>query len=259
MDTFVGYCSQFAENDATKQTHLAFKGGKYNVPDDKYEEFYATYFKHLIGGDNNLFMIEKIHNSLFQMFMDIEAPKGSDIVLDDDIVKSILKATDEGIKKVLKEPKIEYIVSKSTNEKEQKYHVNFPGIIVDSRIVKQIFNNTKNEEDNGLMKCVDMSVYRTGLRMLGSKKKVADHVYRIYDLERGEFDKSQLTWETFCKTIIRVTRAMPKTPVMNVTEGEETAQDLILKGVDGLTPEVKMLLEDLAKHNECLGGMNLTP
>ena len=259
MDTFTGYCSQFAENDATKQTHLAFKGGKYSVPDDKYDEFYKKYYKQLMEGDNELFMIEKIHNSLFKFFMDIEAPKGSDIVLNDDCVKSILKETVEGIKNVLKEPKVEYIVSKSTNEKEQKYHVNFPGIIVDSNIVKEIMNNIKSE-GNALMKCVDKSVYRTGLRMLGSKKKVEDHIYKIYDLETGEFDESLLTWETFCKTIIRVTSNVQKTPkVKKYMESEDKVQNAVIKGVDGLTPEVKMLLEDLAKHNECIGGMNLTP
>lgn len=261
--SFTGYCSKFSENNASKQTHLAFRGGKYNVPDGKYEEFYKNYFEKMSKGEE-LFMIEKIHNSLFTFFMDIEAPKGSDIILDDESVRSILGETVKCLREVFVEPNVEYIVSKSTNEKENKYHVNFPNIITNSNIVKEIFctGSEENSYIQQLMKCVDTSVYRTGLRMLGSKKKVADHVYKLYDLEKGGFSGSALTWETFKKCVIRVPEGTSLTPTKHMLEQTDEKSEIAVKGIgrgDRVEDEIKMLLTDLLKYNECIGGMDMNP
>lgn len=262
--SFSEYCSKFIENNASKQTHLAFRGGKYSVPESKYEEFYKNYYEKMKRGEE-MFMIEKIHNSTFAFFMDIEAPKGSEIILVDESVKTILEETVKCLKEVFVDPNVEYIISKSTNEKENKYHVNFPYIITDSNTTNEIFKGTCGENSyvEQLMKCVDKSVYRTGLRMLGSKKKVADHVYKLYDLERGEFLESVLTWEAFKKCTIRVRGGKSKTPKrQEQNESEETESKVVVKGIvkgDSVEEEVKMLLADLVKYNECMAGMKANP
>ena len=46
------------------QSHLSFNKGKYNVPDEKYKEFYDRYYKAMIKGEE-LFLIEKVYNSKF--------------------------------------------------------------------------------------------------------------------------------------------------------------------------------------------------
>ena len=64
--------------DPKKLTHLAFRGkGKYNVPDEKYDEFYKKYYNALIN-DEAMYLIEKINDSTkFAFFLDIEIPKKS--------------------------------------------------------------------------------------------------------------------------------------------------------------------------------------
>ena len=41
--SFSKYLLQFTKNATNEQTHLSFSNGKYNVPDNKYDEFYKRY------------------------------------------------------------------------------------------------------------------------------------------------------------------------------------------------------------------------
>ena len=45
MPSFSSYVLQFMKNTDKQQTHLSFNRGKYNVPDDKFEEFYNETFR----------------------------------------------------------------------------------------------------------------------------------------------------------------------------------------------------------------------
>ena len=40
--SFNSYIYQFTQDTDKNQTHLSFNGGKYNVPDEKYNEFYES-------------------------------------------------------------------------------------------------------------------------------------------------------------------------------------------------------------------------
>jgi len=66
--SFSKYLLQFTKNAANEQTHLSFSNGKYNVPDNKYEEFYKRYYNIISDNTNtekdSLYLIEKVYNSI---------------------------------------------------------------------------------------------------------------------------------------------------------------------------------------------------
>jgi len=45
---FSQYVHQFMKDTDKYQTHLSFNKGKYNVPDEKYDEFYQQYYSAMI-------------------------------------------------------------------------------------------------------------------------------------------------------------------------------------------------------------------
>ena len=50
--SFAKYIVQFTQNANDQQTHLSFNNGKYNVPDNKLDEFYKRYYN-VISDANN--------------------------------------------------------------------------------------------------------------------------------------------------------------------------------------------------------------
>jgi P4 family phage/plasmid primase-like protien len=189
------YLKTFTKNTDNYQTHLSLIGGKYNVPDEMYETFYDTYYNELTN-NTKMYLVEKIKDSHFAFFVDID---GDDTTSDD--TKTIINS----IKKVLSEYAEsdaanvnQYIVSRSEN----KYHINFYNLIVDTNIastlIKLVKKDLNNEKYN---KIIDTSVYKTGLRLLGSFKKEGTTCYKLYDLENNEY--IELSNENFKKCIIR--------------------------------------------------------
>ena len=76
-DPFSKYILQFSKNTEKVQTHLSFNNGKYNVPDEKFDEFYNEYYKVISDKDNtsDLYLIEKVTDSKFAFFIDLDVPK----------------------------------------------------------------------------------------------------------------------------------------------------------------------------------------
>lgn len=223
---FKEYVKRFTKDisDNKKLTHLSFNGGKYNVSDEKHDEFYKMYYKSLTEGEE-LYIIEKINEtSKFAFFLDIETPNGKNYIIKKNDIDIIIKET-VGVCKLFftnddnnLTQACEYIVSKRNN----KYHVNFPNLIVKNNtaniLIKQILNKIDVKVDDYLLKnLIDTSVYRTGLRLLGSKKKNKvtekenekndtnfEEIYKITELSFGsDVDCGKLTEEMFKKTIIR--------------------------------------------------------
>ena len=126
----------------TDLTHLAFNGGKYKVPDNKYEEFYKNYYEQLVLGNTELFIIEKVQNCRFAYFLDIEVPKGDSTILTKTEVNYIIEKMNEIINESFNENKIkltENIISKRViNIDLTKYHINYPNLIVTSNIAQAI-------------------------------------------------------------------------------------------------------------------------
>ena len=93
MTEYAKYLSSFSKNSDSFQTHLSLIGGKYNVPDSDYDEFYKMYFEELKKG-TKLHLIEKVKDSKFALFFDIDTNSNISVLKDSDIkvlIKVILK------------------------------------------------------------------------------------------------------------------------------------------------------------------------
>jgi len=195
------YLKTFSKNTDNFQTHLSLIGGKYNVPNDMFEVFYDSYYEEIQKNDTKMYLIEKVRDSNFAFFVDID---GSDTTSDD--AKTILKSIKNVITKYTEHTDedgvnlTDVIVSRSEN----KYHMNFYNFIVNTNIASSFIKYVKKELNNEKYnKIIDSSVYKTGLRLLGSYKKDGTTCYKLYDLENDCY--IDLTKSLFKKCIIRRT------------------------------------------------------
>ena len=288
--SFSKYLLQFTKNATNEQTHLSFSNGKYNVPDNKYDEFYKRYYNIISDNTNterdSLYLIEKVYNSKFAFFIDLDVPKQSGYNLSDNDVLDIITATQTAISKMFVENQLllEYIVSKRITAKGCNYHVNFYNLIVNNTVAKRLIttileNNTVLTDD--IKNSIDVSVYRTGLRLLGSKKLVksknadknadtekdadgVEAVYKIYDLNTGKFTELEnTTFENFSKTIVK------RKTIIEVSELQQSAQNnttesiekqIPVRGInnDKIQTELTKLLTSIKEQNECLSNFDVS-
>jgi P4 family phage/plasmid primase-like protien len=259
---FSQYLLKFVKNTDQKQTHLSFSKGKYNVPDSNFDEFYQKYFNAIKNGEE-LHLIEKVYASKFAFFLDIDTPTQG--ALDDNKIKVLI----EIIKRVIFDMFVESendlgscIVSKRTN----KYHLNFFNLIVTDNVAKAIVQKV-NDIDNSFHEFIDTSVYRTGLRLIGSKKAKRDKdYYNVYDLETSTFiDINRLSFDQFMNTIVRRKEDVEISPlkqeymslkIQNPTDSKKVS----VKGIDNpkLVSEVANFVNDLKLVNPELADFNVT-
>lgn len=265
--SFLKYLSQFAKNVDNEQTHLSFNNGKYNVPDTKYEEFYRRYYNVITDPDNderdNLYLIEKVYNSKFAYFIDLDVPKDgkNDATEKSDLtdleVKQIIDVAVKTIKTMFVDVNAtRYVVSK----RDTNYHINFYNLVVDDQIAKRITNEILQSD---IRRCIDSSVYRTGLRLIGSKKMdrkgkscvtktsktETGDTYRIYDLDTATYvNLVDMTYESFRQTVVRRLRTVA---VSQLTATDPNAQlttnepkQVPIKGInnDAIQLEIARLL-----------------
>lgn len=272
-NNFENYLTQFTKNTEIKQTHLSFNKGKYNVPDEKYEEFYKKYFdfittKHI---NEHVYLIEKIYNDKFAFFMDIDIDKtenkgfeDKDIVLLINIIKQVIFTSyDENI--INKYNLMENIICKCNN----KYHIVFSNLIVDDKIAKilidkiiQNFIESNNEYNKTFCKnCIDCSVYRTGLRLIGSLKKENSDFYKIYDIKNNEYiEIKDMEYKDFLKTIIRKkdTDSIIELNDEKINNKQQLNKTIPVKGIENydIVNEIKKLLKNLKQTNKDLENIN---
>lgn len=239
--SFNKYLQTFSKNiDEPKLlTHLAFKGkgGKYNVPNEKHNEFYKMYYKALMN-DEDMYIIEKINDTTkFAFFLDIEVPKKVDYNIKINDIKRIIEQVKECINKMFENNNNEdeednelsnFIITRRNNN----YHINYYNLIVNSlnaqRLSKYIIECLPSE----LKKLIDTSVYRTGLRLFGSKKNEQEiikeksnfkgdinnysSIYEIYNIESNELDDIHDTeFSDFMKLVIRRENSVDLSVVKN--------------------------------------------
>ena len=265
--SFGKYILQFMKDTDTCQTHLSFNKGKYNVPDEHFEEFYTKYYEAMLKGDE-LYLIEKVYNSNFRFFVDIDTT--STTSLEDHHVKTITECVQNAIYSMFNggsEDCGKNLISK----RENKYHINFYNIIVDSNIAKSICMEAhkllKEMGEEKLAECIDTSVYRTGLRLLGSKKndkkaKREEDVYRIYDIDTKTFTKlDKTTYKQFQQCVVRVKNDH------KLTEMNEKYKSIVkvakkavpVRGIenDAITEEITKLLHEVKLTNEVVSTFNM--
>ena len=230
---FKNFLNTFTKNVDSYQTHLSLKGGKYNVPDNKYDEFYSRYYDEIkteMNTNNDadvyrpehpkLHLVEKVKDSKFAMFFDLDTnSKISEVRISD--MKKIINVILGVFEKVnINKKNVGYMVSR----REHKYHINFYDIIVDSNIASSILKLIEKEFENNeeyidYIGIIDKSVYKTGLRLLGSYKKTEDVCYKLFDLNNEKY--IQLTKDNFYKCIIR-RKSDVKLTNMNVITNENS-------------------------------------
>lgn len=264
--SFSKYILQYSNNTENEQTHLSFNKGKYNVPDNDYNNFYKKYYEAMIKGEE-LFLIEKVYNSKFAFFIDLDIPKTKteeskeEAKLDDIYINNIIKNAKTAIKEMFNDQDNldSFIISKRNKDGDKdigNYHINFYNLIVDSAIAKKIITNIIDSLKDQ-KSYIDISVYRTGLRLLGSKKKDKDGVYKVYDIKTKEFTEiKDITFDVFMKTIVRRKRAVELTKLNDKYKNVIKIQNksIPVKGIENteIVDELSKLLIQLKMTNECL-------
>ena len=266
---------QYTNNTENEQTHLSFNKGKYNIPDNEYNNFYKKYYEAIINNEE-LFLIEKVYNSKFAFFIDIDNKVEDN--LDDKNVLEIIKIAQNVIKEMFETSCNSFIISKrGKNEEGGNYHINFYDLIVDSAIAKKLITTILDKlENNKLKTCIDTSVYRTGLRLLGSKKsdklmqkkneksdKNTEYIYKIYDLETKNYTMiKDTTFDIFMKTIVRRKKNIELTKLNEKYKSVVKIQNksIPVKGVENgqIVEELSKLLNELKMTNECLQNFDVT-
>mgnify|MGYP000215055892 CR=1 FL=1 len=284
--SFSKYLLQFTKNTSSEQTHLSFNNGKYNVPDEKLDEFYKRYFNVIsdVKNDerNSLYLIEKVYNSTFAFFIDLDVPKRSGYKLSDDDVLDVIAATQTIIRDMFVEDEnlLKTIVSKRMTTRGCNYHINFYNLIVNNAIGKKLITEVLQKTDilhQDLKESIDVSVYRTGMRLLGSKKvskssktdelekdtNGVDSVYKIYDMNTGEFiELEKLSFEQFAKTTVKriSTTKLSELKVTAKTSEKAVEKQIPVKGInnDKIKTEITSLLFNLKTQNDVLSNYDTT-
>ena len=259
---FKKYIQKFTQNieNSKDLTHLAFIGGKYNVPDTCYEEFYEKYYQAYVNGES-LYIIEKIGNN-FAFFIDIEVPKNENLqtIITNENLQSIISKTKQVFEKTFINFDDTLVISKRNN----KFHINYPNIIVNSNIAQYLIKNIILVLEQELKKIIDTSVYRTGLRLFGSKKKDADNkkemekyldlgfkepfqdTYQIYNL--NESTESVISFDEFKSMVIRKKETEQLNELKeNLKLNNAVSKPIKLKGIENKQESVMIEMEKLMK------------
>lgn len=271
--TFNKYLQNYINNteDPKTLTHLAFRGkGKYNVPNEKYQEFYKTYYRYLLKGES-MYIIEKINDTTkFAFFLDIETPKKSTYKIKINDIKIIIENTVESIDEMFETENLDkqYLITR----RNDKYHINFPKLIVNTISAQRLAKDIIEKLNGDVKKLIDTSVYRTGLRLFGSKKSETEinkekenyvgdiddysSIYEIYDIETNElFDINDTEFDEFMKLVVR---RPDNTELLKIKEEYKKNMSLVkqtnsipVKGVENknISSEISKLLSFIKDTN----------
>lgn len=270
--SFNNYIYQFTKDTDKNQTHLSFNGGKYNVPDEKFNEFYERYYQALKKNKEELYIIEKVSNSKFAFFLDIEPKKGSEIVVNETDMKLIITITESCIEELFVLDENSDLEKHVISKRNDNYHINYYNLIVNNDLAKQLYTMIVNKLPENLKNVIDGSVYRTGLRLLGSKKKNEKknetnqknsmEFYKIYDIDTKEYLEIEKTsFDLFMKTVVRRKNStkLSKTKVGVITKNSQTKK-IQVRGItnEKVIEEIQKLLHYLKHTDDILAKMNLT-
>jgi P4 family phage/plasmid primase-like protien len=268
MSEFGKYILKFVKDTDQKQTHLSFNKGKYNVPNEHFDEFYKRYYEALMKGEE-LFLIEKVYNSMFKFFVDIDVPKSPKARVEDGDVKLIIDSVKTVIDDMYDASSTNNLTAHVVSKRQDKYHLNYYNLVVDSAVAKYLCAEICKSLPEGLASCIDISVYRTGLRMLGSKKvetkkekTSSDAVYAIYDILTGSFtDIAKTSFEQFQQTIVGVKDTETAMPIKDKYKGivAQPKKNVAVRGIENaaIVEELHIFLKDLKMTNECLANLNM--
>jgi P4 family phage/plasmid primase-like protien len=216
------YLKNFTQNTETEQTHLSFIGGKYNIPPNETEKFYKLYFEYTKGTlgtseiartgsvtvtfsrgtitKKKLFLIEKVlKDTPFYYYQDIDFPNEEGLAsTNDSKIQEIISKTIEYVKH--DSSTIDNIEPIVTKRNDFRYHIHYYNLSVNN---PKIATNLTVELSQLTGYPIDTTVYRTGLRMLGSfKSSNEQETYRMYDITTGKYI-DDYDYTQFLKVCIR--------------------------------------------------------
>lgn len=177
---------QFRTSDAMNATHLFLDNGKIHVPTEELPKFLQQYYKAIQHGEHCC-LVEKLgKNCHMRFFLDIDL-KESNGCKYEDVLYEIFQCANEivgilgDIYTCTERKGIHIIYNKSVTYNEAKL------------LVKEI----KSKCNSAYSRCIDTSVYNTGLRMIGACKNTTDtRCYMPFD--------NEFTFENFKRSIVRI-------------------------------------------------------
>lgn len=174
-------------------THVALSGGKYCVPENRYEDFINNYVNviHHIKDGNMYFVEQRKKGSFFRFFIDFDYKSEVKITDDDinqysidiiDVMAKVLPGLKDKLDLIVTKADREDIIITSNLEKLYKcgVHFHFPNLCIDSNnaillrsyiIQYLIHKHGERSKYNKWEDVIDRSVYeKSGLRMVYSNK-----------------------------------------------------------------------------------------
>ena len=270
VQNFDNYILKFKTLD--KETHWNFNNKcKYNVPDKYYIEFCNMYHKSLLNNEK-LYIVEKVNNAnKFAFFLDIEVPKKNDnnLKIKKNDIMTIIKNMDYCIKKMFESENKNYLSEHIITIRNDKYHINYPNLIINTvcsqSLVKMLIEDLSQDQ----RKFIDISVYRSGLRLFGSQKSdseikkekdnfkgdIEDYmcIYEIYDIETNEIENvSDISYDNFMKLVIRRPEDITLTKIKEEYKNKEHLTKSVVKGdiTDSIKNEIIKLLSYIKSTND---------
>ena len=166
VDTFKAYCNQWFTKDTKEATHLFMDGGKLCVPSHHYPTFLQAYAQYLNTG-HNISLVEKLGPQCkMRFFLDVDKIGTHDCT-------NIIRVANEVIGS---EGKIYVCTAR------KGLHIVYNSVVMCDE-AQELINIIKSRLSTEESKHIDSSVYKTGLRMVGSRKyswaekKFGDRVY----------------------------------------------------------------------------------
>ena len=164
-------------------THVFMDNGKIHVPDEDYPEFLHMYYKALCNDEHPCIVERTGYNCMFRYFLDIDLKPGVSV---EDALVHIYNESNRLINMVGDI----YVCNK-----QQGIHIIYNTVVqCDEAIIHcKKLKSCLCEKYN---QCVDISVYKTGLRMIGAYKHKDTRYYEPYN--------NELSWKTFKHSVVRV-------------------------------------------------------
>jgi len=197
MNTFSKWCvkNKVYTNDISKCTHLLLNGGKLCIKKEMMDSFLNAYVIALRNNEE-LYLVERVSSEI-NLFLDIDA-KSSKLNCDELVtnIKSLLN---------------EYTINVYKCNKTNGYHLIFPEYTVTPKEANKIVVALQNKlcqkfgySIDDIKSIIDLSVYKTGLRMIGSYKKNEMRCYLPLEIRRN-----LLTERNISESLIRHSYDLP--------------------------------------------------
>jgi hypothetical protein len=203
MDSFL---KLYRSKNANESNFFSLNGGKWNIPNEKLNEFYEIY-KNTFH-TNRYYFVERKMSDVYRLFFDIDINKDEVNNLDD-----ILLRLKNSIQNVVGISSEFWCVSKREFENKLGYHIIIPNYHVNIGGHYYIFDEIV-KKDGKLVNYIDYHICssKVGLRLYGSYKKNEEICYQqCNDFQNQEY--SEIEFQNYF-TINKMENEIPETSLV---------------------------------------------